>query len=87
MYAWILQHDDRWSFIALYVSLAVVLSMWISLFWLVALVAASIVVATFRPTPWHDPDSADDSDAGSVAASATPARLGNRNGLCTLHMN
>jgi hypothetical protein len=39
MYAWILQHDDRWSFIALYVGLAVVLSVWISLFWLVALVA------------------------------------------------
>jgi hypothetical protein len=39
MYAWILQHDDRWSFIALYVTLAVVLSLWISLFWLVALVA------------------------------------------------
>lgn len=39
MYDWILNHDERWSFILLYLGLAVVLSIWISLFWLVAVVA------------------------------------------------
>jgi hypothetical protein len=48
VYAWILQHDDRWSFIALYVSLAVVLSLWISLFWLVALVAVHLAFELVR---------------------------------------
>ncbi len=37
---WILDHDDRWLFIITYITLAVVLSIWISLFWLVAVVAA-----------------------------------------------
>jgi hypothetical protein len=37
---WIAEHDDRWLFTLLYVGLAVVLSIWISLFWLVAVVAA-----------------------------------------------
>jgi hypothetical protein len=36
---WIAEHDDRWLFTILYVGLAVVLSIWISLFWLVAVVA------------------------------------------------
>ncbi|TYT74450.1 hypothetical protein [Desulfobotulus mexicanus] len=39
MYSWILNHDERWSFILIYLGLAVVLSIWISLFWLVAVVA------------------------------------------------
>lgn len=34
------EHDDSWIFTALYIGLAVVLSIWISLFWLVAVVAA-----------------------------------------------
>lgn len=36
---WIITHDDSWLFIILYIGLAVVLSIWISLFWLVAVVA------------------------------------------------
>ncbi|MDY0164458.1 hypothetical protein [Desulfobotulus sp.] len=36
---WVLHHDDRWSFILLYLTLAVCLSIWISLFWLVVVVA------------------------------------------------
>jgi hypothetical protein len=48
VYHWILQHDDRWSFIALYVALAVVLSMWISLFWLVALVGVHFAFECVR---------------------------------------
>lgn len=39
MSEWILKHDDRWLFTILYVSLAVILSIAISIFWLVALVA------------------------------------------------
>jgi hypothetical protein len=35
---WIVHHDDSWLFLALYIGLAVVLSIWISLFWLVAVV-------------------------------------------------
>jgi hypothetical protein len=37
---WVAEHDDRWLFTLLYVGLAVLLSIWISLFWLVVVVAA-----------------------------------------------
>ncbi len=37
--AWIIDHDDSWLFVISYVSAAVVLSIWISLFWLVVVVA------------------------------------------------
>ena len=37
---WLLEHDHRVSFTVLYISLALVLSMAISMFWLVAVVAA-----------------------------------------------
>lgn len=36
---WVIQHDDSWLFIVPYIGLAVVLSIVISLFWLVAVVA------------------------------------------------
>jgi hypothetical protein len=36
---WLVEHDDRWSFLIPYVALAVVLSVFISLFWLVVVVA------------------------------------------------
>lgn len=36
---WLTDHDDRWSFTIVYITLAVVLSLAISLFWLVAVVA------------------------------------------------
>ncbi|MFO7538160.1 MAG: hypothetical protein R6X32_08865 [Chloroflexota bacterium] len=36
---WVINHDESWLFVGLYVGLAVVLSIWISLFWLVAVVA------------------------------------------------
>jgi hypothetical protein len=38
VHTWIIQHDDKWLFVILYVGLAVVLSIWISLFWLVFVV-------------------------------------------------
>jgi hypothetical protein len=40
LHVWVLNHDDSWLFIALYIGLAVVLSLAISLFWLVVVVAA-----------------------------------------------
>jgi hypothetical protein len=48
MREWIVAHDDRWSFILLYVGLAVVLSLWISLFWLVALVVVHFLFECVR---------------------------------------
>ncbi len=36
LYEWVIDHDDSWAFIIAYTALAVVLSLWISLFWLVA---------------------------------------------------
>ncbi len=37
--SWLADHDERWTFTFLYIGLAVVLSLLISLFWLVAVVA------------------------------------------------
>jgi len=45
---WILNHDDSWIFITLYVGLAVVLSLWISLFWLLVVVAGHFVLEWIR---------------------------------------
>jgi len=45
---WIIEHDDRWLFIILYVGLAVVLSVWISLFWLIVVVAGHFVLEWIR---------------------------------------
>lgn len=36
---WVFRHDDSWIFVIGYVGLAVILSLWISLFWLVMVVA------------------------------------------------
>jgi hypothetical protein len=48
VHTWIIQHDDKWLFVILYVSLAVVLSIWISLFWLVFVVGIHIVFESIR---------------------------------------
>ena len=40
LHAWVLAHDDSWLFIAPYIGLAVILSLMISLFWLLVVVAA-----------------------------------------------
>lgn len=44
---WIAAHDDSWLFIVLYVGLGLLLSMTISLFWLVAVVAGHAVLEWF----------------------------------------
>jgi hypothetical protein len=36
---WVRSHDESWLFVGLYIGMAVVLSVWLSLFWLVAMVA------------------------------------------------
>lgn len=45
---WILEHDDSWLFTILYVGLALVLSIWISLFWLVAVVGVHFLLECVR---------------------------------------
>lgn len=45
---WVVEHDDRWLFVALYIGLAVVLSIWISLFWLVVVVGVHFVFELIR---------------------------------------
>jgi hypothetical protein len=47
---WIAEHDDSWLFIVLYVGLGLVLTMTISLFWLVAVVAAHAALEWFALT-------------------------------------
>jgi hypothetical protein len=53
MAGWIVRHDDSWLFVASYIGLAVVLSIWISLFWLVAVVAAHAVLECLRQRHWR----------------------------------
>ncbi|TVQ54541.1 MAG: hypothetical protein EA377_05330 [Phycisphaerales bacterium] len=45
---WVIDHDDSWLFIGAYITLAVVLSIWISLFWLVAVVAVHMAFEWVR---------------------------------------
>lgn len=45
---WIHEHDDSWLFTILYVSLALVLSIWISLFWLVVVVGIHLGLELIR---------------------------------------
>jgi hypothetical protein len=53
---WVLNHDDSWLFIGLYVGLAVVLSLAISLFWLIVVVAAHASLEWY--VHWRDHPSA-----------------------------
>jgi hypothetical protein len=50
---WIRTHDDRWSFTIAYVGAAVVLSIWIGLFWLAVVMAVHLVLEWIRQ---HDLD-------------------------------
>lgn len=45
---WVMLHDDSWLFIVPYIGLAVVLSIVISLFWLIAVVAAHFALEWMR---------------------------------------
>lgn len=45
---WVIDHDSSWLFVVAYVGLAVVLSVWISLFWLVAVVGVHFAFECVR---------------------------------------
>jgi hypothetical protein len=51
--AWIIEHDESWLFIAAYVGLAVVLSLVISLFWLLVVVAGHFALEWVRQGHAH----------------------------------
>jgi hypothetical protein len=53
LHQWVIEHDDRWLFIVLYISLAVVLSIWISLFWLVVVVGVHFLFELLRQRHLH----------------------------------
>jgi hypothetical protein len=48
VHEWIVNHDESWLFVVLYIGLAVVLSIWISLFWLVAVVFVHFIFELIR---------------------------------------
>jgi len=48
LHQWIMQHDDSWLFTICYVGLALVLSIWISLFWLVVVVGVHFILECIR---------------------------------------
>lgn len=48
IYDWVIRHDDSWLFTVLHIGLAVVLSIWIGLFWLVAVVVVHFAFEIVR---------------------------------------
>lgn len=46
--SWIRTHDESWLFVAMYIGFAVVLSVWLSLFWLVLMVGIHFAFELFR---------------------------------------
>jgi len=50
---WIIEHDHKWLFVVSYVALAVVLSIAISLFWLVVVVAVHLTLELLRQYYLH----------------------------------
>lgn len=45
---WIQRHDESWLFVAMYIGFAVVLSVWLSLFWLVLMVGIHFLFEMIR---------------------------------------
>ncbi len=45
---WIMDHDERWSFIFLYVGAAILLSIYLNLFWVTMLLAANFLLKVYR---------------------------------------
>jgi hypothetical protein len=48
IHAWIIDHDDKLLFVILYIGLAVALSIWLGLFWLVVVVAIHFIFEFIR---------------------------------------
>jgi hypothetical protein len=46
--AWVAEHDERWTFVLLYIGLAVLLSVFVSLFWLLVVAAAHFLLECMR---------------------------------------
>ncbi len=55
IHRWIVNHDDSKAFIVAYIGLAVVLSIWLGLFWLVAVVAVHGLFEVIRQRALHEP--------------------------------
>jgi hypothetical protein len=53
VYSWIIHHDEKWLFTISYIVLAVVLSIWISLFWLVVVVTVHFAFELLRQVHLH----------------------------------
>jgi len=51
---WIQRHDESWLFVAMYIGFAVVLSVWLSLFWLVLMVGIHFLFEIIRHSRTHD---------------------------------
>lgn len=51
---WIREHDERWLFVVVYLGLAVGLSVFVSLFWLLAVGALHFVLEIFRQAHYRD---------------------------------
>ena len=51
---WIQRHDESWLFVAIYIGFAVVLSVWLSLFWLVLMVGIHFLFEIIRHSRTHD---------------------------------
>jgi hypothetical protein len=51
---WIQTHDESWLFVAMYIGFAVVLSVWLSLFWLVAMVVIHFLLEVIRQSRVHE---------------------------------
>lgn len=53
LHDWIVNHDESWLFVVLYIGLAVLLSIWISLFWLVVVVVIHFIFELIRQRRFH----------------------------------
>ena len=53
LHAWIVTHDERVLFVVAYITLAVVLSLWISLFWLLVVVGVHVLFELVRQASCH----------------------------------
>jgi hypothetical protein len=51
---WIQTHDESWLFVAMYIGFAVVLSVWLSLFWLVVMVVIHLIFELIRQSRVYD---------------------------------
>lgn len=68
---WISDHDERWSFIIPYMALAIILSVFVSLFWLVVLLGIHAYIEHKRLLSWGETLMAVQLDIALVFAAVT----------------